>query len=199
MHTTATGPPLRSGCSLQSRWSQPPKTPRWETPRLSQSITCAPNALPPAATVQGVVTVVLLQVLLPMCALDSGAACLLSHPAANIPESFPRFSREILILQKSSCFVKVNRPRCLTQHQCRSDLVSAGADTSGRADEPRAGGCGRFRVGGGPPSARVEKSPSGVVRGEEREGHGCQNGKGFRAADVLDLAAQRSQHPSWEF
>ena len=87
----------------------------------------------------------------------------------------------------------------LIQHQCRSDLVSAGADISGRADEPRAGGCGRFRVGGGPPSARVEKSPSGVVRGEEREGRGCQNGKGFRAADVLDLAAQRSQHPSWEF
>ena len=87
----------------------------------------------------------------------------------------------------------------LMQHQCRLDLVSAGADVLGRTDVPRAGGCGRFGVGGGPPSTRVEKRSQWSCCAVERGGPVCQNGGGFRAADVLDLAAQRSQHPSREF
>ena len=87
----------------------------------------------------------------------------------------------------------------LIQHQHRSDLVSAGADILGRTGVPRAGGCGRFGVGGGPPSTRVEKRSQWCCCAVERGGPVCQNGRGFRAADVLDLAAQRSQHPSCEF
>ena len=58
----------------------------------------------------------------------------------------------------------------LIQHQYRLDLVSAGADISGRADEPRAGGCGRFGVGGGPPPARVEKRSQWSCCAVERGG-----------------------------
>lgn len=87
----------------------------------------------------------------------------------------------------------------LTQHQHRSDLVSAGTHMLGRTGVPRAGGCRRFGVGGGPPSARVEKRSQWSCCAVERGGPVCQNGRGFRAAGVLDLAAQRSQRPSREF
>ena len=87
----------------------------------------------------------------------------------------------------------------LIQHQYRLDLVSAGADRVGRTGNLRAGGCGRFGVGGGPPPARVEKRSQWSCCAVERGVQVRLAGQKFRAADVLDLVAQRPQHPSREF
>ena len=54
----------------------------------------------------------------------------------------------------------------LIQHQYRLDLVSARADRVGRTGNLRAGGCGRFGVGGGLPPETLpglKRGPSGVV------------------------------------
>ena len=45
----------------------------------------------------------------------------------------------------------------------------------------------------------LKRVPVELFAGEEREGHGCHNGKGLRGADMLDLAAQRPHHPFREF
>ena len=59
-----------------------------------------------------------------------------------------------------------------------------------------AGGLGSVA---GHPLPGLRRGPSGVVARWKEGGPVCQNEQGFRAADVLDLAAQRSQHPSREF
>ena len=87
----------------------------------------------------------------------------------------------------------------LIQHQYRLDLVSAGADRLGRTGKARAGGCGRFGVGGGPPPARVEKRSQWSCCAVERGSQVRLAGSKFRDAGVLDLVAQRPQYPCREF
>ena len=98
-----------------------------------------------------------------------GCSCLRQLRMQSKPENVVICLKTFSILSRGDTGARQGISQ-LIQHQCRSDLVSAGADISGRADEPRAGGCGRFGVGGGPPSARVEKRSQWSCCAVERRG-----------------------------
>ena len=74
-----------------------------------------------------------------------------------------------------------------------------GSNDIGRAAVGSALMCLRKWVSKAGFSDRVEKRSQWSCCAVARGGSVCENAIGFRAADVLDLAAQRSQHPFREF